>query len=123
MCARVKFNGRLASPGQIITVVSDVKRGEGKWAGAARSETVEEVWSDWKPVDIPASSFFEHDRGASRAQRRRVLTEGDVPAGMVISGIGNPTTGEVRILTREAEVEEFDRFGHNRLPVLIPARF
>lgn len=119
MSARMKFNGKLASPGQLITVKSELKTGQAMWAGATDSKEGEQ----WKEVDIPASSYFEHNRGESRVQRKRVLIEGDVPAGMVISGIGNPQTGEVLIVTREASDEEKEIYGRDRLPALIPARF
>jgi len=99
------------------------KVGKGKWVGFARGETLGEVWDSWVLLDIPADEFAEHNRPASKEAKRRVLTWGDINRGDVISGIGNPSTGEVRMVTREATEEEFDLFGHTRLPEVIGSRF
>lgn len=125
MCARMKFNGRLASPGQIIEVASEGKEGQGKWAGFARVETLKETWEDkgWVPLDIPANEFAEHNRPASRVSGTQILTWSKIDKGKVISGVGNRKTGEVRIVTREASEDEFETFGHTRMPVLIEKRF
>lgn len=123
MCARMKFRARLVSPGQEINVQSEEQPGKGKWIGFARSETLEETWQDWVPLDIPADDFAEHNRPESRKLGSRVLTWAKVELGKVISGIGNRKTGEIRMVTREATEEEFDLFGHSRLPVIIDRRF
>lgn len=123
MCARMKFRARLVSPGQTITVSSAKQAGEGKWIGFARSETLEERWSDWVNLDIPADDFAEHNRPLSRKLGTRVLTWAKVGIGKVISGIGNRKTGEIRMVTREATEEEFDLFGHSRVPVIVDRRF
>lgn len=120
MCARFKFNGQLASPGQKIPVRSEAKHGEGKWDGFARSETLVETWlqKGWVEVDIPASDFAERNR-----LMQNTLTWGQVDDGHVVSGIGNRDNGKVKVVTREATPKEHAVFGHNRLPVIIPTRF
>lgn len=123
MCVRMKFRGRLVSQGQTIEVSSAKQPGQGKWVGFAREETLEDVWSGWVPVDIPAEEFAEHNRPESREAGTRVLVWADVDKGKVVSGVGNRKTGAVRLITREATEEEFEIFGHARLPVVIDRRF
>ena len=119
----MKFRARLVSPGQEINVQSEEQPGKGKWIGFARSETLEETWGDWVTLDIPADDFAEHNRIESRKLGSRVLTWAKVGVGKVISGIGNRKTGEVRMVTRDATEEEFDLFGHSRVPVIVDRRF
>jgi hypothetical protein len=110
------------SPGAQITVASPLRVGKGKWVGFAREETLQAVWDGWVPVDIKADAFAERNRAASKAAGTAVLTWGDLK-GKVISGIGNRKTGEVRVITRNATEDEVEKFGHNRMPVIIEARF
>ena len=119
MCARFKFNGQLASPGQIIDVRSEAKHGTGKWNGFARSETLGDKWlsKGWIELDIHADEFAERNREAN------CLTWAKVPDGQVVSGIGNRRSGQVKVVTREATEAEQETFGHHRLPVLVPTRF
>jgi hypothetical protein len=56
----------MTAPGQTVRVASKLKVGAGKWVGFARSETLEAVWDGWVPLDIPAESFAEHNRPASK---------------------------------------------------------
>ena len=113
----------MAAPGQTVRVASQLKVGVGKWVGFARSETLEAVWNGWVALDIPAESFAEHNRPASKKAGKRVLTWDGIGRGKVISGIGNRKTGTIRVVTREATEEEFEAFGHNRVPQLIDSRF
>ena len=113
----------MVAPGSTVQVNSAVKTGSGKWVGFARSETLAETWENWVPLDIPADEYAEHNRPASKEQKQRVLTWGNVNRGDVISGIGNRATGAIRIVTREATEEEFETFGHARLPEVIDSRF
>ena len=116
MCARTMFNGKVYRPGDVIVVQSAFKAGAGKWTGFARSETVRSVWGpDWIPLDIPVERFAERNKTTGE------LVWAD--AAGVVSGIGNRTSREVRILTREATAAEKAHFGHHRLPVIHEERF
>ena len=113
----------MVAPGSMVRVSSELKVGQGKWSGFARGETLEEVWDGWVPLDIPVDAFAEHNRPASKEANKRVLTWVETDKGSVISGIGNRATGAIRIVTREATEEEFEAFGHNRLPQVIDSRY
>jgi hypothetical protein len=104
-------------------VASTEKQGQGKWAGFARSETLKSVWLGWTELDVYADAFAENNGPASKIAHTQVLTWAGVEKGMVLSGIGNRETGEVRIVTRGATEEEVEKFGHDRVPVIIAERF
>jgi len=119
MCARIVVRSGTRKPGDRVPVKSRDRSGRAKWVGFARSETAQAVWGETFNVelDIPAGRFAESNRNTGR------LVWDNVPNGHVISGVGNRATGEVRILTREANAAEQTQYGHHRLPVIIPRRF
>jgi hypothetical protein len=106
-----------------MEVLSEQQSGKGKWVGFARAETLEATWKNWIPLDIPAEAFAEHNRPASLVAGTQVLTWAETGKGMVVSGIGNRKTGEVRVVTRDATEQEFETFGHSRMPVVVSGRF
>ena len=125
MCCKTVYKGKTYRPGDQVPVRSSNKQGAGKWVGFARSETALTTWGAAFPVelDVPADSFAERNRVASKAANTRVETEADVPTGQVIYALGRRKTGGVRILTREATATELTNVGHNRMPVTGPKRF
>ncbi|MEA3209343.1 MAG: hypothetical protein QOE70_2400 [Chthoniobacter sp.] len=90
------------------------------WAGFARRESL--GW--WKRkgvelVDVPAHRFAE------RSDRSRQLTWDDVPAGLVVRGLVDESSGKplLKIVTRASTVEELQRYEHDRMPLLEPPLF
>lgn len=125
MCARTCYQGKVYRPGNLLIVKSSTKDGQAKWAGFARSETVESVWGKTHTVDldVPADKFAENNKVAAAKSGAQVLTWAAMPPDAVIYGIGNRKNGEVKLLTRQATDEERQFFGHHRLPVIGPRRF
>ena len=131
MCCKIVVEGKNYRCGDLIPVRSAyncrelVKPGKGRWTGFARSETAEATWGDSFAIelDIPAESFAEYNRPASKKAGTKVETEANLSRGQVIYALGQRKTGGIRILTREASVTEKIRFGHHRMPLTGPIRF
>lgn len=119
MCIAFQFLGKTYRPARPIRVVSDGKAVDKVWAGCAREEILE--W--WKKrgaklADLHAEKFAE------RSGRDGRLIWGDVPPGMVLRALIDPTNGPgkelVKVVTRVATPEEAAHFEHDRLPLMAP---
>jgi len=115
MCASFEVHGKQLRPGRPISVWADGKSLTAVWSGFARGE----ILSWWMakgciPVDVPAERFAERSRKEGR------LVWGDMPPGMVIRGLRDPSsaTAQVLIVTRQASSTEQEKFGHERMPLL-----
>jgi len=127
MCCRIVHDGVVYKPGDRVPVKSAQKSGAAKWTGFARSETAKATWAHYDvELDIPVEKFAENNRHTGKQTWATVndLVSTLFPSlSYVIYAIGNRKTGDMKILTREAESQEKAYFGHHRVPVLGWPRF
>jgi hypothetical protein len=119
MCIAFQFKGKTYRPARPIRVVAGDGATDKVWAGCAREEILE--W--WKKrgaqmADLHAEKFAE------RSDRDGKWIWGDVPNGMVIRALIDPSKGPdhalIKVVTRAASPEETAHFEHDRLPLLAP---
>ena len=125
MCTRIADNGHVYEVGDMVKVISAMKEAQVIWMNLTRSETAHETWKNnfLVELDIPVDGFTEVNRYLSKQSRKKFLTPQSVTPGMVIYGLGDRRTGQLLILTRDANPEEKLLFGHNRVPVIGSARY
>lgn len=115
MCAVFKVQGTTCRPGREVPAVGPDGPIHRVWAGFARSEILN-WWIQRGGIllDIPAEEFAE------RSDRTGELGWDAVPAGLVIRAILDRQTEHelIKIVTRESASAEFEKFEHNRMPVL-----
>lgn len=115
MCAVFKVQGTTFRPGREVPAVGPSGPVHRVWAGFARSEILN-WWIQRGAIllDIPAEEFAE------RSDRTGELGWDAVPAGLVIRAILDRQTEHelIKIVTRESAPAEFERFEHNRMPLL-----
>jgi len=116
MCASFEANGKQWRPGRVIGVWNQGRPERLVWSGFARGEILS-WWMDkgCVPIDVPAVKFAERSRREGR------LVWGDMPPGMVIRGLWDPSGSmpQVLIVTRQATSGEEEIFGHERMPLLM----
>ena len=127
MCARTVFREKQYHPRSMIPVSSAKKlEGTASWGekgGLQRAFAKSENEAYWREkagfdveLDHPVDSFAEKDRRTKELVSKKV-------EGVVIYLLGNRKTGEAVMLTKAADAQEKEFFGHDRVPVTGPRRF
>jgi hypothetical protein len=118
MCARLQIGQQEVKPGHIVRVVTSTGSASLPWAGFARSEILH--W--WTrngavPCTVTAERFAERDDDTG------TLTWEDIPDGLAVRGLvdARGPSALLKVVTRAATPDEFARYRHPRVPVLIPA--
>ena len=120
MCARLELNDSVLQLGQTLAVWLEERRSVWLvWTGFARNESLGRWLSmGAQLVDIPVRRFAE------RSNRTRRLVWDDVPLGLVVRGIIDSNSGKplLKVVTRAATAEEYARFEHPRMPLIVAPR-
>lgn len=107
MCARITQGGKHASVDGKIIVGSGCDARPLKWVGFAREETLDNWLKVWDNDTAELDDFAERHFASGRLVWNRSTAVVKV---VVFSG-------QARIVTREATLDEREKFGHSRVPV------
>jgi len=117
MCAVFEFKKQIFKPGREIVAVAPSGVVNHVWAGFARAEIL-----DWWQRKGGVLLDIYADRFAERSDKTSRLIWDAVPQPFVIRGLLDLQTGQplIKIVTRESNPEDLERFQHPRMPLLEP---